>query len=83
MEGGEQVQRCAEVGAEDGESEGRMRNTSSAAEDSNSRSAGTVSSRSRAAEALDGSAIGGGMDRKIGDLVSGAAVALVWFHHGH
>ena len=59
MEGGEQVQRCAEVGAEDGESEGRMRKTSSAAEDSSSSSAGTVSSCSRAAEALDGSAIGG------------------------
>jgi hypothetical protein len=66
VEGGEQAQRCAEVAEEDGESEGRMRKTSSAAEDSSSSSAGTVISRSRAAEALDGSAIGGGMDRKIG-----------------
>jgi hypothetical protein len=62
--GGEQAQRCpeaAEEEAEEGESEGRTRKTSSAAEDNSRSSAGTVSSRSRAeCEALDGSAIGGG-----------------------
>lgn len=66
VEGGEQAQRCPEVAEEEGESEGRTRKTSSAAEESSSSSAGTVSSRSRAAEAVDGSAIAGGVDRKIG-----------------
>lgn len=90
MAGGEQAQRCAEAAEEEdeGESEGRTRNTSSAAEESSSSSAGTVSSRSRAEEeALDGSAIGGGREKgatqsgsQDWDLVLCGRCYLVWFH---
>lgn len=74
--GGEQAQRCA---AGDGERDGRMRNTRSAAEERRRSSAGTVSIRA-VAEALDGIAIAGAGDggrivcsrrrRWVGDLGS-------------
>jgi hypothetical protein len=58
--GAEQSQRWPAAEVEGGR-EGRMRKTSSAAEESRSSAAGPVSTRRRAGEvALDGSAIGGG-----------------------